>query len=122
MPMLWNGNIPKTSCWNFTSIIFIFPMDVMVSRLPVRNISAAVCLTWICRKRHFLCAIPNNPSIYDPLTHADKTIERRNLILQNMLDDGIINEQQYTDAVNEKIHAESVQPVLHSYMGTYVYL
>ena len=42
----------------------------------------------------FLCAIPNNPSIYDPLTHADKTIERRNLILQNMLDDGIINEQQ----------------------------
>ena len=61
----------------------------------------------------FLCAIPNNPSIYDPLTHADKTIERRNLILQNMLDDGIINEQQYTDAVNEKITLNQLSDVFN---------
>lgn len=70
----------------------------------------------------FLCAIPNNPSIYDPLTHADKTIERRNLILQNMLDDGIINEQQYTDAVNEKITLNPYSPsYTRTWAHTYIY-
>ena len=70
----------------------------------------------------FLCAIPNNPSIYDPLTHADKTIERRNLILQNMLDDGIINEQQYTDAVNEKITLSPYSPsYTRTWAHTYIY-
>ena len=70
----------------------------------------------------FLCAIPNNPSIYDPLTHADKTIERRNLILQNMLDDGIINEQQYTDAVNEKITPNPYSPsYTRTWAHTYIY-
>ena len=70
----------------------------------------------------FLCAIPNNPSIYDPLTHADKTIERRNLILQNMLDDGIINEQQYTDAVNEKITLTTCTPsYTRTWAHTYIY-
>ena len=70
----------------------------------------------------FLCAIPNNPSIYDPLTHADKTIERRNLILQNMLDDGIINEQQYTDAVNEKITLNPYSPsYTRTWAPTYIY-
>ena len=70
----------------------------------------------------FLCAIPNNPSIYDPLTHADKTIERRNLILQNMLDDGIINERQYTDAVNEKITLNPYSPsYTRTWAHTYIY-
>ena len=70
----------------------------------------------------FLCAIPNNPSIYDPLTHADKTIERRNLILQNMLDDGIINERQYTDAVNEKITRNPYSPsYTRTWAHTYIY-
>lgn len=70
----------------------------------------------------FLCAIPNNPSIYDPLTHADKTIERRNLILQNMMDDGIINEQQYTDAVNEKITLNPYSPsYTRTWAHTYIY-
>lgn len=70
----------------------------------------------------FLCAIPNNPSIYDPLTHADKTVERRNLILQNMLDDGIINEHQYTDAVNEKITLNPHSPsYTRTWAHTYIY-
>ena len=70
----------------------------------------------------FLCAIPNNPSIYDPLTHADKTVERRNLILQNMLDDGLINEQQYTDAINEKITLTTYTPsYTRTWAHTYIY-
>lgn len=36
----------------------------------------------------FLCAIPNNPSLYDPIQHSDNTIKRRDRILDNMLEDG----------------------------------
>ena len=32
----------------------------------------------------FLCAIPNNPSQYDPLTNKENTIARRNRMLDNM--------------------------------------
>ena len=51
----------------------------------------------------FLCAIPNSPTYYDPLTHPDHTIERRNLIIRNMLDDGVISQGEYDQAVSEEI-------------------
>ena len=51
----------------------------------------------------FLCAIPNSPTYYDPLTHPDHTIDRRNLILRNMLDDGVISQGEYDQAVSEQI-------------------
>ena len=51
----------------------------------------------------FLCAIPNSPTYYDPLTHPDHTIERRNLIIRNMLDDGVITQEEYDKAVGEEI-------------------
>jgi len=35
----------------------------------------------------FLCAIPNNPTLYDPVTNITNTYKRRNRILKNMLDD-----------------------------------
>lgn len=51
----------------------------------------------------FLCAIPNNPSYYDPVTHMDNTLVRRDLILKNMYEDGILEEEEYIKAKNEKI-------------------
>ena len=51
----------------------------------------------------FLCAVPNSPTYYDPLTHADRTIERRNLILKNMLEDGLVTQEEYDQAVQEEI-------------------
>ena len=51
----------------------------------------------------FLCAIPNSPTYYDPLTHPDHTIDRRNLIIRNMLDDGVISQGEYDQAVSEEI-------------------
>ena len=39
----------------------------------------------------FLCAIPNNPTLYDPLTNMDNTLARRNRILENMAEDGKIS-------------------------------
>ena len=51
----------------------------------------------------FLCAIPNSPTYYDPLTHPDHTVERRNLILRNMLEDQVIAQSEYDQAVAEEI-------------------
>lgn len=33
----------------------------------------------------FLTAVPNNPTMYDPLTKSDNVVKRKNLILDNML-------------------------------------
>lgn len=51
----------------------------------------------------FLCAIPNSPGLYDPLTHMDNTLKRRDLILKNMYKDGVITENDYDLAVAETI-------------------
>lgn len=51
----------------------------------------------------YLCAIPNRPSNYDPVTHPDNTITRRNLILKNMRDDGKISQEEYYEATKEEI-------------------
>ena len=51
----------------------------------------------------FLCAIPNRPSYYDPVTNQENTITRRDLILQNMRDDGKISQEEYYEAAKEEI-------------------
>ena len=51
----------------------------------------------------FLCSIPNNPSLYDPLKHKDNTMKRRDRILKQMLDDKVITQEEYDVAVQEKI-------------------
>ena len=51
----------------------------------------------------FLCAIPNSPTYYDPVTNIDHTLKRRDLILQNMKDDGKITQEQYYEATKEDI-------------------
>ena len=51
----------------------------------------------------FLCAIPNSPTYYDPLVYPEHTIERRDLILKNMLEDGVITQEEYDEATSEEI-------------------
>ena len=36
----------------------------------------------------FLCAIPNNPNLYNPLTKIENTLKRRDRVLKQMYDDG----------------------------------
>ena len=74
----------------------------------------------------FLCAIPNSPTYYDPLTHPDHTIERRNLIIRNMLDDGMITQEEYDQAVSEEIvldlsAASEAAQNENTYVLTYTY-
>lgn len=51
----------------------------------------------------FLCAIPNSPGSYDPIKHGDHTLKRRNLILDNMYEDGVITEAECEQAKKETI-------------------
>lgn len=51
----------------------------------------------------FLTAIPNNPSVYNPVRNMDNTLERRNLILSQMKTYGFIKEEDYQQALAQEI-------------------
>ena len=55
----------------------------------------------------FLCAIPNSPTYYDPLVSPENTIERRDKILRNMLEDQLITQEEYDEAIAEEIAASN---------------
>ncbi len=69
----------------------------------------------------FLCAIPNNPSYYNPVDNMEHTLERRDKILEDMLDEGYINELDYTIAVSETITLNMKSEEYNNYAETYIY-
>lgn len=70
----------------------------------------------------FLCAIPNNPTLYDPLTKKENTLARRDRILSNMQKDGKISELDYANAVVEDIILETPDvDKKNDYVETYAY-
>jgi len=70
----------------------------------------------------FLCAIPNNPTTYDPLTNYDNTISRRDKILKNMLEDKKISQATYITATTETITInQPADQAKNDYLTTYTY-
>lgn len=69
----------------------------------------------------FLCAIPNNPTLYNPIEHQENTIKRRDRILKNMLEDGKIGQQTYEEAKAEKITLNRPEKTKNDYVETYTY-
>ena len=71
----------------------------------------------------FLLAIPNNPSYYDPLVHFDHTLKRRNLILENMLEERMISENVYDSSIRETIllNLSKDQTQKYDYAETYTF-
>lgn len=70
----------------------------------------------------FLCAIPNNPTIYNPVENIENTIARRNRILENMLGDGKISQLAYADARMQQIVLERPPKAQkNDYVETYAY-
>ena len=72
----------------------------------------------------FLMSIPNGPTYYDPLVHMDHTITRRDLILQNLWEDGRITDERYYSALAEEIVLNQPQKtgtLWNNYVDTYVY-
>lgn len=69
----------------------------------------------------FLCAIPNNPTLYDPLTNMENTLGRRDRILGQMYEDGKITESAYYMAKAETITLERPEHEKNNYVETYTY-
>ena len=69
----------------------------------------------------FLCAIPNNPTRYNPLTNMEDTLERRDRILLQLLEDEEINLIEYRTALAEKVELKLPVKDKNNYVETYVY-
>lgn len=69
----------------------------------------------------FLCAIPNNPTLYDPLDNRKNTLARRDRILKQMYDDGYLTKGEYIDAIDEKIKLNEKSIKKKNYIETYLY-
>lgn len=50
-----------------------------------------------------IIGISNNPSAYNPVDNPDKSLEKRKIVLGQMLDYGCISQEQYDTACNEEI-------------------
>lgn len=72
-------------------------------------------LSQIC----FLCAIPNGPAKYNPVEHMENTLSRRDLILQNLYEDGKISTDNYESALTEKITLKRPEKIKNNYLETY---
>lgn len=68
----------------------------------------------------FLCAIPNGPTKYDPTNNIENTMERRDLILKNMLDDGKILIEEYQASKDEEITLKMKAVAKQDYVETFV--
>ena len=64
----------------------------------VSELTLAECAT--------IAAITNNPSYYDPIRHPENNLARRNLILDQMLEQGYIDETARATAVAEELTLE----------------
>lgn len=69
----------------------------------------------------FLCAIPNNPNLYNPVTNMENTLKRRDRILDQLFEEEMINEEEYNEALKEKIKLNQEKSDKKNYVETYTY-
>ena len=53
-----------------------------------------------------LAGLPKSPSYYSPITHPDHALKRRNLVINSMVEDGIITAQQAAAARDQPIQLD----------------
>ncbi|MCD6271798.1 MAG: transglycosylase domain-containing protein, partial [Deltaproteobacteria bacterium] len=51
-----------------------------------------------------IAGMPKAPSVYSPLINPELAIKRRNIVLKQMLQTGIINKKAYKNAIKEAMH------------------
>lgn len=69
----------------------------------------------------FLCAIPNNPSLYDPVRHKKNTLSRRDRMLTAMHEQGVISLSEAKAAKEEKIKLKRKKGIQkNDYVETFV--
>lgn len=67
----------------------------------------------------YLCAIPNRPSYFDPYKNIENAIDRRDKILSDMLELGMINNTEYQKAISEKIEIIQNEEIIYDYNTSY---
>lgn len=67
----------------------------------------------------FLCAIPNNPTIYDPYQHMEDTLARRNSVMEQMVADGKLSREEYLLAAAEEIVLCPQEQPYNDYLETF---
>ncbi|WP_083504181.1 transglycosylase domain-containing protein [Acetivibrio ethanolgignens] len=69
----------------------------------------------------FLCAIPNNPALYDPYHNRENTEGRQGRILDQMVEEGKITAQEAEEAKQDEITLKKKKAKKYNYVETYVY-
>lgn len=68
----------------------------------------------------FISAIPNNPSLYNPLSKFENTTKRQVRILGYMLEDGYITQAEYDEAIAEEIVLNPEKTAGNSSVTSYI--
>ena len=81
---------------------------------PARDLTLAQCA--------LIAGLPKSPSRYSPLIDKDLAIKRRNIVLKQMKDTGIISETAFAQAKQEQIYPvkQNNNPVKAPYFVDYV--
>lgn len=69
----------------------------------------------------FLCAIPNNPTKYDPLINFENVMERRDKVLMQMKEEGFITLSEYKKALRKEITLNLNFTDRKNYVESYTY-
>ncbi len=69
----------------------------------------------------FLCCIPNNPGMYDPLTNMDAVMSRRDMVLETLYELGTIDREEYREAILKDIKLNPEVSKRSNYVETYVF-
>ena len=68
----------------------------------------------------FLCSIPNNPTLYDPVDNFDNVLKRRDKILEDMEEMGYLSTVECNEAKSETIALNRPETITESnYMVSY---
>lgn len=66
-----------------------------------------------------LCAIPNNPTYYDPRAHLEHTVARRNIIIREMYNQNYIGEDEYLESINSSVAILDAENVFFNYESSF---
>ncbi len=69
----------------------------------------------------FVCSIPNNPTLYDPMTNMENTLKRRDRVLKQIYDQGYITQDTYNEALAEVIAlSPDIKNSSNNYVETFI--
>lgn len=93
--------------------------DILINYMNTINLGQNTLGVQAASKRYFnksvstltlsecavIAGITQNPSKYNPITHPDKNKERREKVLNEMLDQGFISEDEYNEAIADDVYS-----------------